>query len=205
MGLFLMSFALYANEKLHPRIVKTAIADESESRSSATDVPEPSNRPVTENVSNESPAHGADAKLQTLFQSFLKDSLFSGRTDGVRLAREPKAILIQFYGEDVFADGEAAMRESWYTALDRIAEKLTPEEFKKGLRIEVRGYADEASQKEQKPSDFGRSDFAFSFARAEWLARYLERMWRIPLQENFTLKGMGARPYGKKVELWLTY
>jgi flagellar motor protein MotB len=205
MGLFLMAFALYANER--NQVPVTVVAPQGQATEvTVQDVPVTGpNKPVVEGVSSDAPSKGADTKLQALFQSFVTDSLFSTHADGLKLVREPRAIMIQLYGDDVFSEGEIEIRETWYSVLDRIAAKLTKEEFQKGLKVEIRGFADEASQRELKSSDFGRSDFSFSFARAEWLARYFERKWRIPLQEVFTLKGMGARPYGKKVELWLSY
>ena len=205
MGLFLMAFALYANER--NQVPVTVVAPSGQATEvTVSDVPASGpNRPVIEGVGSDAPAKGSDVKLLAFFQTLVNDPLFSTHADGLRLVREPRAVMIQLYGDDVFAEGEVEIRESWYSVLDRIASKLTKEEFQKGLKVEVRGFADEASSREQKPSDFGRSDFAFSFARAEWLARYFERKWRIPLQEVFTLKGMGARPYGKKIELWFSY
>jgi len=206
LGLFLMAFALYANERrqleAQPKTKSEAagpISATNENGVSVITVPPSSAPPVVET------ARTADPQLKALFQSFLQDSIFSGRTDGIRIALEPEGLLIQLSGDDVFAEGEPSVRESWYPAIDRIAEKLTPAEFKKGLKVEVRGFADEASEKERSPGDFGHSDFLFSFSRAEWLARYFERKWRMPLKEVFTIKAMGARPYGKKVELWLNY
>jgi flagellar motor protein MotB len=204
MGLFLMAFVLYANERNRPAEARPSDTD-TEAAAKVADSTPAVNRPVIESVPSDLPAHGADAKIQALFQIFLSDAMFSRPADGLRLVREPRAIEIQLYGDDVFTEGEIAVRESWYPVIDRIAEKLTADEFKKGLKVEIRGFADEASQREVRSSDFGHSDFTFSFARAEWLARYLERKWGISLQDVFTLKGMGSRPYGKKVEVWLSY
>jgi flagellar motor protein MotB len=204
MGLFLITFGLFAKERMRPHTVSVSEGVQASSLN-VVDVPDSKTPAVIEGRDSNTPSRGSNLKVQALFQNFMSDALLASKADGMRLAREPNAMMVQLYGEDVFADGATDVHESWYPVLDRIAAKLTADEFKKGLRVEIRGFADEASPREQKPSDFGRSDFAFSFARAEWLARYFERKWRIPLQEAFTLKGMGARPYGKKLEIWLSY
>ena len=182
MGLFLMAFALYAHERSLHLIKKTT--------------PEVAAASPTE--VNESRVF--TSKLEHLYSDLSQEPLFRRPQDGLKLIRERWAVVIQWSGDDVYSDGEFAMRESWYSVLDQVSELIQ----KKAVLVEVVGYADEGSLKERKATDYGASDYAFSFARAEWLSRYFERKGNLKLHGIFTLKGMGAVPHGKKIELSLT-
>ena len=181
-----MAFALYANElkKSKPQI----------------------SYPTTDDTVEEAPPtkHVLGGKLMRFYQTLSTDPIFKTGADGLKVLRTEEGVSVQLFGEEVYSNGEFSIRETWYSALDRLAE-LIKAEIPNGLQVEVQGYADDSSELEKKNTEFGRSEYAFAFSRAEWLAHYFEGKWRIPLKGVFTLKGMGAFPHAKKVVLNFSY
>lgn len=186
LGLFVAFFALYARE--HQKLLKASGV--------AAPVQEaPAAAPVPVTMSQ---------KIQDLSKSLQEDSLFQVRADGLRADYRLDSVTVSFYGDEVYGEGAFAFRETWYTALDRLSEIVKPY-LKRGLRIEVVGYTDVGSLKERQPSDYGESDYALSFARAEWVARFLERRALIPIKERVKITGAGAVKVGRKVDLKFTF
>ncbi|MBS1958965.1 MAG: OmpA family protein [Bdellovibrionales bacterium] len=183
LGLFVAFFALYARE--HQKILKAGHAEP------VKEAPVP--LPVM-----------ASQKIQDLSKTFQEDSLFQVRADGLRADYRLESVDVAFYGDEVYGEGAFAIRETWYTAMDRLAELIKPY-LKRGLKIEVIGYTDIGSLKERRPSDYGESDYALSFARAEWVARFLERRALIPIKERVKITGAGAVKAGRKVEFRFTF
>ena len=184
LGLFLIVFGLYAVQlKKIPHATGAATKEVAELVAS-TPVPAPQNR------------------IQLLYDQLRSQKIFSNTVDGVRLfPKQPPVksdFMITLYGDEVFSDENFAINPPWETVLDQIADL-----FKKelGLKMEISGYADADNLREQKPSDYGSSAFAFSYARAEWLAHYFERKDGLSISKILVLRGMGAVPQGKKIEL----
>ncbi len=188
MGLFLVALALYALEKTKGG-TGCAVTQQFYQASSFSD----KHMSVT-----------ALEKLQELYVQLSSEPFIKGKMDGIQLAREADAVVIRFAGDEVYMDGEVAIRDNWYSVLDRMAEIIRAE-ITRGVKVDMRGFADEKNRNERKSGDFGESEYAFSFSRAEWVSRYFEGKWRIPLKGIFSMRGMGAYPNGKKVELSLTY
>ena len=185
MGLFLMGFALYGSV-LSQLKMKTTLQTEA-------------THEETEAVLS------INTKLEKLYQKISSDGLFKQeRAQGIDLKKSLKTITLVFYGDEVYEAGAFAMNESWLSALDRLKEYIEPE-LEHGLRVQIKGYADEQDPKEKASSDYGESDLTFSFARAEWVARYFERKWGFSLRRRFELVGVGARAGGRKTELILSY
>ena len=181
LGLFVMMAGLYAAQvkksahaevKVEPRLVES------------TPTPLPQNR------------------IQLLYEKLGALKMFSNTVEGVRLIPVHPPIKDSFtiilYGDEIFSDEDFAAHDSWNTVLDKIAFYFKSEP---GLRIEISGYADSDNEKERQASDYGASAYAFSYARAEWLAHYFERRHGIPIVGSFILRGMGAVPRGKKISL----
>ena len=112
--------------------------------------------------------------------------------------------MLQFYSDEAYETGAFAVRENWYPFLDQLGKYLN-QEYKNGILVKINGYADLNSPQEKTPSDYGSSDLTFSYARAEWVARYFERKFGIPIRTVCMLTGMGAVQNGKKVELIFYY
>lgn len=186
LGLFVIFFALFARE--HQRLVRLTAAPEAAP-------PVPVVEPVYATPSQ---------KIAELTKVFQNDSLFQVRADGLNASYGSDFVGVTFHGEDVFAEGHFAFREEWYTALDRLGALIQPF-LKRNLRIEIIGHTDVGSAKERRPTDYGESDYALSFARAEWVARFLERRALIPIKERVKLSGAGATKAGRKVELRFTF
>lgn len=185
LGLFVVFFALYAREHqrnsagvLAPALVKEPMKDER--------------------------LAPASRRMQDLTKTLQEDSLFQVRADGLTAIYRFDSVVISFSGDEVFSEGHFAFRETWYTALDHLAELIKPY-VQRGLKIEVVGYTDAGSSKERQPSDYGNSDYALSFARAEWVARFLERRSLIPIKERVKLTGAGAVKAGRKVDLKFSF
>ena len=194
LGLFIVFFALYARE--HQRVARLSVA--------APAVPAATPVPVSAPVPEEPVAVSPSQRIRELTERLQGDSLFQVRADGLTARYESDSVTVSFGGEDVYAEGHFAFRETWYTSLDRLASILQPF-VSRGLRIEITGYTDIGSLKERHPSDYGESDYALSFARAEWVARFLERRALIPIKERVRLTGAGSVKTGRKVDLKLTF
>jgi len=181
LGLFLMMAGIYAAEvkkSAHAEVKAVPHLQES------TPVPAPQNR------------------IQLLYEKLSALKMFSNTVEGVRLIPVHPPIKDSFtiilYGDEIFSDEDFAAHDTWNTVLDKIAYYFKNEP---GLRIEISGYADLDNEKERKSSDYGASAYAFSYARAEWLAHYFERKHGIPIADSFVLRGMGAVHQGKKITL----
>lgn len=194
-GLFAVFFGLYARE--HQRVARLVAGGAAPVAPAAT--PAPTLAPE-ETVA----AVPVSQRVRELTETLKNDSLFQVRADGLTARYEPDSVTIAFGGDDVYAEGHFAFRETWYTSLDRLASILQPF-VRRGLRIEITGFTDSGSLKERQPSDYGESDYALSFARAEWVARFLERRALIPIKERVRLTGAGAVRTGRKVELKLVF
>jgi flagellar motor protein MotB len=191
LGLFVIFFGLYARE--HQRMARAGAG--------ASVVPVPQSVPAP--AAAEQAASGAipvSQRVRELTDALQGDSLFQVHADGLTARYEPDAVTVSFGGDDVYAEGHFAFRETWYTSLDRLASILQPF-VARGLRIEITGYTDLGSAKERRPTDYGESDYALSFARAEWVARFLERRALIPIQERVRLTGSGSVKTGRRVDL----
>jgi outer membrane protein OmpA-like peptidoglycan-associated protein len=186
LGLFLIAFCLYAAQlkKKTPAPIKAT----STSLLDSTPTPVPQTR------------------MQILYEKISGKKFFSNRIGGIKLtpAKGPvkNDFTITFFGEETFTDEGFSIHPSWHTALDELAETIKTE---LGLHVEIAGFADQDNPKEKSPSDYGSSPYAFSFARAEWLAHYFERKHRINISKVFVLKGMGAVSEGKRIELRFYY
>ena len=186
LGLFLIAFGLYAAQlKKKPALLHKA-------------------DPLTLLESTPTPA--PQTRMQVLYEKVAGEKFFSNRIGGIKLSPATGPVkhdfTITFFGEEIFTDEGFSIHPSWHTALDDLAEIIKTEP---GLHVEIAGYADQDNPKEQSPSDYGSSPYAFSFARAEWLAHYFERKHRIPIGKVFVLKGMGAVSEGKRIELRFFY
>ena len=188
MGLFLIMTALYAVEKR--KSIKTD-ADYHATRPTAVQGVKPNTIDEFE-------------KLHELWAALSQESFFQNPTEGIELTRDPHTVMVRFSGDEVYKDGEAAMRSNWISVLDRLAAVLNPE-VRQGMRIELKGFADEDSGNERLAWDIGQSEYAFSFLRAEWVYRYFEGKWRVPLKTLFSIRGMGGYPQGRSVEIWISF
>ena len=181
-GLFLIAFGLYASQlKKKPHV---------------------ENKPVETPMLEPTPASASQARIQVLYEKILADKMFTSKIGGIKLtpARPPvnNDFTITFTGDEIFTNEGFSIHESLASTLDFLAETIKSEH---GLMVEISGYADANSVLEVKPSDYGSSALAFSFARAEWLAHYFEQTHGISVSKTLILRGMGAVPQGKKVEL----
>ena len=150
LGLFLIAFGLYASQiKKIPR---------------ASEV-----KPVTSLVES-TPVPAPQNRIQVLYDKISAQKIFSNTVDGVKLTPSHAPIkndfIITLYGDEMFSDENFSISTSWTNVLDQIADFFKPE---LGLKMEITGYADADNTREQKPSDYGNSAYAFSYARAEWL------------------------------------
>lgn len=188
LGLFLIAFGLYA-------------AQLKKKQGSVVEV-KPSTMVLTEEPS---PTPSSQNRLQLLHEKVVLGSFFRNHVAGISLypsSAPIKDFTVTLAGDEVYADQEADIHESWNSALDFLAGLIKQEP---GLHVEISGYADESKPKEQKPVDFASSSLTFSYARAEWLAHYFERKHGIAIQKYFVLRGMGAVERGKKIELRFYY
>ncbi len=185
LGLFLITFGLYASQ-----LKKKAITEKS--RLTTLLAPAPTAKPQT--------------RIQVLYEIVSSQKYFSNRISGIRLtpthAQVKNDFTITYSGEEIFSDEGFSIHESLRTSLDSLVEIMKAQH---GLKVEISGYADADNPKEKKPSDYGSSALTFSFARAEWLAHYFERKHGILISKYFILRGMGAVPQGKKIELRFFY
>jgi flagellar motor protein MotB len=188
-GLFLIAFALYAAEAKKPATVIT--------------MPAPAPKASIAKITQESKLAALQSKLtEALTTNALPDGILM--VQSVNRYSGASELLLRWSGDDMYAAGDFAIRETWYTLIDRMAAVIQAE-LKNGLEVEIRGYADSEDPVEKSPSDYGKSAYAFSFARAEWLARYLERKDQIEIEPHFQLKGMGASESGRKIIVAFTY
>ena len=181
LGLFLIAFSLYAAQ-----LKKTPIS------ASATEVR--AQAPGAEPT----PVQPPQARIQVLYDLLTSDNRFTNKIDGVRVSPVKNDFTVTLIGDEIYTDGGFSVNDSWNSILDKLAVILKSE---KGLMIEISGYADEDNLKEKQPGDYGSSAFAFSYARAEWLAHYFERKHGIPIKKTFILRGLGSVPQGKKIEM----
>ncbi len=184
LGLFLMAVALYGFEVTQSKANLSAHKDKIV---------------VTQELPPE-----LSPKLEVLYKRFTADPFFNSQAPGVKVQKNLKTVTITFYGGDVYESGGFAMNESWFSVLDRIEDIIHPE-LDHGLRVQIKGYADSNDPTERKASDYGDSDLTFSFARAEWVARYFERKWGVSIRNKFEMTGVGAQLNGKRTELVFNY
>jgi flagellar motor protein MotB len=144
-------------------------------------------------------------RVFSAYQALLADPIFTSKIDGITLIPQPDAVgtvLDQFVlvlqGSEVYGSRESRIQKSWESLLDRVADIL---ENDPGLKVEISGYADADDPLENRNAENGSSPLAFSFARAEWIARYFETVHGADIANDFILRGMGISPKGKRVEL----
>lgn len=187
LGLFLMMFGLYAAQLKKKAAVKTQ-----------------SETPAL--VTEEEEIKRTQTRVQLLYEKVSALSVFRTRISGIRLLPASPPVkndfMISLSGDEIYNDGGFSIHESWGTVLDSLAVIIKAEP---GLSLEISGFADENNPKEKAASDYGSSALAFSYARAEWLAHYFERKHGIEIQKTFVLRGMGAIPMGKRIDLRLYY
>jgi hypothetical protein len=192
-GLFLIAFSLYA----------ASLKKENHSKSGITPA-----APVEE-VVNAEPVT-PNAKLLALNAKFSQVFKSKDLPDGLRFERGindfsgTPEVKIVWSGEDIYRAGDFSIRETLYPVIDRMG-KLLRAELANGLRVEIRGFADLDDEVERTAGDYGKSSYAFSYARSEWLAHYLEHHNEIELHDRVQLKGMGAVEKGRKLEVALSY
>jgi hypothetical protein len=185
-GLFVVFFALYARERGLQLKAGTAELPEV-----ALPTPVPFN--ATQN-----------RKIEDLAAALRADPLFSNGTDGIRTEYRFDRIVISYSGEDVYQPGEFAMRETWYTSLDRLGQILAPF-LDRGLQLEFTGHAEASSPLERQANELGSSSYALAFSRAEWVARFLERRAMLPLQGKFKLSVGGSSKRGRQVDVVVSF
>jgi flagellar motor protein MotB len=185
MGLFVMMLGLYS----HSRTTHPNTSD-----------------PHTSTKSN---SNSTLSRIQSVYQAISEDPVFSGKVDGVLLIPDPSQKIpvtqdfkIVFQGDDAFSSRDHRLRRDFEPVLDDVADLLTHDP---GLRIEISGYADANDPRENLHTESELSPHAFSFSRAEWVARYLSLKSGVDLQETFVLRGMGLVNQGKKLELKIHY
>ena len=181
LGLFLITFGLYAAQlKKKPRVENKVVP--SLVTQLQPDVPQ--------------------ARIQILYDKIYSEKMFASKISGIKLTPSHPPVnsdfIITFFGEDVFTDEGFSIHESFGSTLDFLAQLIKAEH---GLTVEISGFADLGNAHEEKSSDYGSSPLAFSFARAEWLAHYFEQKFGISIPKTLILRGMGAVPQGKKIEL----
>jgi flagellar motor protein MotB len=103
-GLFLIAFALYANERnqAHPVVIQKEIAEPS----APGEIP-------------------AAPELVALYQKLKIASVFTTPIDGVSLTSAPRALSIRIQSDELYPDGsEVAVEETWQPVLDQIGDAL---------------------------------------------------------------------------------
>lgn len=186
-GLFLIAFVLFAQErKLRLSLPTVQLPAE-------VDLPRPT--PFSSLRTR---------KLEELAELFQRDALFGSGTDGLKLVVQLDRVSLVYQGEEVFGPGDFAVRETWYTSLDRFASIIRPY-LDRGLRLEILGYTDANSTLDKMTTELGSSSYALAFTRAEWVARFLERRSQLDLQGLVRLTGMGQSPQGRRVEITLQF
>jgi outer membrane protein OmpA-like peptidoglycan-associated protein len=182
LGLFIMVFGLYAAQLKKNSAVK--------------------NTKISMMVPEDEEVKIAQTRIQLLYDQVFEASVFKNKVSGVSLKPMSPPVkndfTISFSGDEIYTGGDFSIHESWGTVLDFLAGviKSAP-----GLEVEVSGFANENDPREKSPTDYGSSPFAFSFARAEWLAHYFERKHGLVIKKTFVLRGMGAIPQGKRIDL----
>ena len=187
MGLFLILLSLYAVELSKP-----------------AQSHEVSKKRVVQPNDESVPIDRGDPRLVSFFERLMHSPVFSSHTDGLKVLFQPNRLLISFYGDDVYQVGAFAFRETWFPVLDELGAALN-EEMKKGMHVQIKGFTDQDNPHEKSPTDYNGSDLSFSYARAEWVARYFERKWGMPIHSQFEMIGSGAQPHGNRVDLTFTY
>jgi flagellar motor protein MotB len=178
----------------------------------ASQVRQHSNQPSVEEsavdhsaATKRAPIPSDHPRIFAAYHALLADPIFSSKIDGISMIPQPGAgttvsdhFVLVLQGSEVFGSREARVQKSWESLLDRIADILDDDP---GLKIEISGYADADDPLENRNSESGSSPLAFSFARAEWIARYFETVHGADVAGDFILRGMGLSPKGKRVEL----
>ncbi len=195
LGFFLIGFALYAS----------VVTTEGGKKSTLVMpvVVEPNKKEVAAGEvigSFKAPA----ARLQALYQMLKGDDLFSKKVDGLSLEFKESSVLMVMSSDELFETGEISLRQNWIHILDRVAERLKPEQAQ-GLKIKVHGYADQNNPQDVRENEWGASDFALSSERAEWVARYLEREHGFRVKGRVQLVVHGGEVRGKRLDVELCY
>lgn len=146
-----------------------------------------------------------NARIFTAYQRLLGESFFTQKIEGITVIPKPSTgqtltdhFTLILSGSEVYGSHDARVQKNWETILDRIADLLDDDP---GLKMEISGYADADDPLENRNAENGLSPLAFSFSRAEWIARYFETAHGADIASDFILRGMGPAPKGKRVEL----
>ena len=150
-------------------------------------------------------AAAENPRIFTAYQRLLGESFFTQKLDGISVNPAPGTgqrltdhFTLILSGGEVYGSSDARIQKNWESVLDRIADVLDDDP---GLKMEISGYADADDPLENRNADNGSSPLAFSFARAEWVARYFETAHGADISSDFILRGMGPIVQGKRVEL----
>lgn len=167
--------------------------------------PQPSVIQSNESIANSASSAAENPRIFTAYQRLLGESFFAQKLDGISVIPAPGTgqILTDHFtlilsGGEVYGSRDARIQKSWESVLDRIADVLDDDP---GLKMEISGYADADDPLENRNAENGSSPLAFSFARAEWIARYFETAHGADIASDFILRGMGPIAQGKRVEL----
>jgi len=167
--------------------------------------PHPSVAKKNEVTTAEPQTESENVRIFTAYQRLLGESFFTQKIEGIAVIPAPATgqrltdhFTVILSGSEVYGSREAHVQKNWETVLDRIADVLDDDP---GLKMEISGYADADDPLENRNSENGSSPLAFSFARAEWIARYFETAHGADIAHDFILRGMGLIAQGKRVEL----
>jgi flagellar motor protein MotB len=195
-GLFLMAFALYANElnrKPVKRFITAAEMTDAIKASGADIAANPAINPTENSGETATADTNAKKNIRQFYEKCAEDSILKTAPDGFRLEIHANTVTMVFRGDEVYAFGDFSIQKAWHPVLDRIAE-LFQAEIAHGLKVQIKGYSDPENALERKTNEFGKSEFGLAYARAEWVGRYMESKLRVSLREFAELSaGSGAR------------
>lgn len=195
LGLFVIAMGMLAEKNQSPanQGVTTTLS------TTQSKLPIDKNKKGFESDSNE-----ISADLQSWFKKLKQDPVFSAIQE-LKISDSNGRVYLMIQSDELFESGVSDLSVSWLPFLDHLGELLSKQlkaDIK--MKVSIQAAVDVGHPLEQKSSDFGKSDFALSTARAEWVARYLERKYGISLSERFIVQGQGAIKQGKQLQFIFT-
>ena len=151
----------------------------------------------------EEPKDTQSKNLDELYKKLKTLSAFEAPADGVSLVKKSSGLQISIQSDELYRDGEVGVQETWYSALDQIANAVFPE-IGTRFKVQILAYANSLNEREKSSIALTKSPYLFSASRAEWLLQYYESHFNLKLGKNYSVAGGGAIPNGKRVEILIT-
>lgn len=185
LGLFLLMFGLYAAERSKAPVVSVPVV------------------PVVVDETPESVEY--HSALTNLFRRLKVLPLLKSPIDGVKISQNKNGILLTVQSEDLYRDGEVAMRDTWVPLFEEVFMKISSEVGHQ-IKVQIKGFANEGNTIESRslPMSQKATPYLFAASRADWLLKELASRIHFQLNPDFSIASGGAVPKGKRIEVLIS-